>query len=109
MAEVYKSLGQVDLTATTLTDVYTVPASTSAIADVTFANRGATDVTIRLSHAPAGAGDALSQYKVYDLVLPGGAIYVHPAPIKMATTDKLRAKCSSANVVSVTVDGVEIT
>lgn len=108
MAEAIKSLGQADLTATTLTDLYTVPASTSTIADVTFCNRSGSAVVIRLAHAPAGAADANAHYKLWDFSLPANESWTTPAPLKLATTDKLRAKAGTANVVTCTVDGVEI-
>jgi len=109
MAQQPRSLAQVDLTATTLTDIYTVPASTSAIARVTFCNRSGSAVVIRLAHAPAGAADALPHYHLYDFSLPANDAWTTPYTIELATTDKIRAKAGTANVISVTVHGLEIT
>src|SRR5437762_13799122 len=70
MAEVLKVLAQSNPLATTLTDVYTVPAATSTVvSSLVLANRGATDRTFRLALAIAGAADALKQYLYYDVAL----------------------------------------
>lgn len=108
MAQTLKSLAQLDLTATTLTDLYTVPASTSTIARVTFCNRSGSAVVVRLAHAPAGAADALPHYKLYDFSLPANDAWTTPYTIEMATTDKLRVKAGTANVISVTATGIEV-
>jgi hypothetical protein len=109
MAQTLKSLAQADLTATTLTDIYTVPASTSAIARVTLCNRSGSAVAVRLAHAPAGASDALPHYKLYDFSIPANDSWTTPYTIEMATTDKLRAKAGTADTISVTVCGIEVT
>ena len=109
MPQTPKSLGQVDLTTTSLTDVYTVPASTATIARVTFCNRTGSAVDVRLAHAPAGASDANAHYKLYDFEIPANDAWTTPYTIEMATTDKLRAKASTSNAISVTVTGLELT
>lgn len=109
MAQALKSLGQADLTATTLTDIYTVPSATSALARVTFCNRSGSAVAIRLAHAPAGASDANGHYHLWDFSLPANDSWTTPYTIEMATTDKIRAKAGTANAVSVLVHGIEST
>jgi hypothetical protein len=64
--------------ATTLTDAYTVPASTKFEGKVLVANRSSVGTTFRISLAPAGAADATSQYLAYDLGIPGNDTYVTP-------------------------------
>ncbi len=107
MANAYKSLGQSNDGAS-LDDLYTVPSSTEAIAFVTAANVGTTDRTIRIMHAPAGAADDPDHRIVYDIPLPANDTYVHPKPLYMAATDKIRVFASSTDV-TFTADGIEIT
>ncbi len=108
MPNTYKSLGQSN-DGTTQDDLYTVPASTSAVCFVTAVNGHATAAqTIRISHAPAGAADNADHRAVYELSVPAGDTYVHPKPFYMATTDKIRVRASTTDV-TFTADGIEIT
>jgi Fe-S cluster assembly iron-binding protein IscA len=100
-----QALGQVEPAATTVTDIYTVPASKRSTVKVSVANRGATSLTYRLSLAPLGAADATAQYFVYDETLGANASGVSPALV-MATTDVIRAYTDTATLV-VTVNGIE--
>jgi hypothetical protein len=105
--QTYKNLGQAALAATTLTDIYTVPGATSAvISTITVANRSATATTYRLSIAPAGAGDATSQYFAYDVPLAGNESHTWTIGITLAATDKFRAYAAAATV-TVGAYGVE--
>ena len=71
MAEIYKTLGQVALGATVLTNLYTVPGATSTvISTITVCNRGGTATTFRISVRVAGAADATKQYIYYDISIP---------------------------------------
>ena len=109
MAEAYKVLGQAALAATTLTDVYTVPAATAAVISTIFmANRSALPVVVRLSVAVAGAGDATKQYIYYDVPIPTNDSLAVTAGITLAATDVIRAYAASADI-SVSVFGTEIT
>jgi hypothetical protein len=66
MATTYKTLGQVAPAATTNTDLYTVPAATSAVCStLAICNRGAS-TTFRVAVRPAGASIANQHYIVYD-------------------------------------------
>ena len=95
----YKTLGQAAPAATTSTDLYTVPALTSAIiSTITVANRAATDATFRISQSLAGAALANKDYLVYDATVPGSGFITLTLGITMATTDKLRVYASSANI-----------
>lgn len=108
MADTLKVLGQASLAATTLTDLYTVPAATgTTISSVVLCNRSATPTTFRLSVAQAGAADAVAQYLYYDVPLAGNDTYVATIGITLAATDKIRAYVGAATV-SVTVFGVEV-
>ena len=109
MAITYKVLGQAALAATTLTDVYTVPAATSTIVStITICNRSATATTYRLSVAPAGAADATSQYVVYDATINGNDSVSLTIGITCTATAKIRAYAGAATV-TVSIFGSEIT
>jgi hypothetical protein len=108
MATTYKTLGQAAPAATTSTDLYTVPASTSAIVStVVIANRAATPATFRLSQSKLGAALANADYLVFDSTIPASGFITLTLGITMATTDKLRVYASSANL-SFNAFGTEI-
>jgi hypothetical protein len=95
----YKTLGQAAPAATTSTDLYTVPASTSAVVStITIANRAATPATFRLSQSLTGAALANQDYLVYDSAIPASGFITLTLGITMATTDKLRVYASTANL-----------
>lgn len=72
MASTLKVLGQSNPVAATLTDAYTVPASTSTvISSITVCNRSATATTYRVSVAVNGAADSDKQYIAYDTDVEG--------------------------------------
>ena len=108
MAEIYKNLGQTALPATTLTDVYTVPASTEAvISSIIVCNRGATATTFRISHAVNGAADSDEQYLYYDISIPANDTFVASLGLTLGDSDKIRAYAGNANL-SVNLYGTEI-
>jgi hypothetical protein len=108
MATIYKTLGQAAPAATTSTDLYTVPAATSAIlSTIVITNRAATDATFRISQSLAGAVLANKDYIVYDATVPGSGFITLTLGITMATTDKLRVYASTANL-SFNVFGTEL-
>ena len=109
MADTLKVLGQAALAATTLTDVYTVPAATSAtVSSITVCNRSSTSTTWRMSIAVAGAGDATSQYVYYDLPIPGNDTFIATVGFTLATTDVVRFYAGAATVTA-SVFGVQVT
>ena len=68
MATTYKVLGQSAPGATTDTDVYTVPAATTAVlSTIVVANRSASAVTYRIAVRPNGATLANQHYIAYDV------------------------------------------
>lgn len=68
----YKILGQSNPSATTLTDLYTVPALTQAVCStLVVCNRSATPTSFRYSVAPAGAADSPEQYNAFDIPING--------------------------------------
>jgi hypothetical protein len=99
MATTYKTLGQAAPAATTSTDLYTVPASTSAIVStVVITNRSTSPATFRLSQSLAGAALATKDYLVFDTAIPANGFITLTLGITMATTDKLRVYASSADL-----------
>jgi hypothetical protein len=108
MAEVYKILGQADLAATTLTDIYTVPALTSTVvSSVVLANRGGALIKVRLSVAIAGAANANQQYLYFDKSIAANDTLAVTLGITLATTDKIRAQSDTATC-EVNVFGTEV-
>ena len=99
MPSILKVLGQSSPLATTLTDLYTVPAATSAvISSATICNRSSTATTFRLSVAPAGAADSNNQYIYYDVTLAGNDTFIATIGISLATTDVIRCYATLATL-----------
>jgi hypothetical protein len=89
MATTYKVLGQSAPAATTNTDLYTVPAATSAVCStLAIANRGVS-TTFRVAVRPAGATIANQHYIVYDSTISAGDSVFLTLGITLATTDVL--------------------
>ena len=95
--------------ATTLTDLYTVPAVTSTMCStITVCNQSATPTSFRISVAPAGAADDPSQYLYYDVAIAGNDTFAATIGIPLATTDKVRVYATLATL-SFSLMGVETT
>lgn len=99
MAEAIKVLGQVDVAATTLTALYTVPASTeTVVSTLVICNRNSSGVSIRVSVAVAGAADDPSQYIWYDKSVPKNESIFATIGLTFAATDVVRVYSDTANV-----------
>jgi hypothetical protein len=99
MATTYKIIGQSAPSATTETDLYTVPAATQTIiSTIVVANRSSSDATFRISIAPDGAATATSQFIAYDLSCGGNGINAFTFGLTLDATDKIRVYASSANL-----------
>lgn len=108
MADTLKILGQSAPGATTLTDLYTVPASKSAtVSSITICNRDASSGTFRITVAPAGVTDANAHAIFFDQALDAKSTFVATLGITLATTDKIRVYGSTANF-SFSAFGVEV-
>jgi len=95
----YKVLGQSAPSATTETDLYTVPASTETIVStITVANRSSTIATFRISVAVNGAATANKDYVIYDLTIDGNGFISLTLGITLDATDKIRVYASTANL-----------
>lgn len=109
MAETRKILGQSNPAATTLTDVYTVPAATQAvISSFVVCNRSLTPTSFRISVAIAGAANNNKQYIYYDLPLPANDTFIGTIGGTLNAADVVRIYVNDATV-SFNIFGVEIT
>jgi len=108
MANAYKVLAQSAPSATTATDVYTVPAATeTVISTVIIANRAATAGTFRISLRPDGGAQTDAMYIAYDVPIYPNDATTLTLGLTMNAADVLTAYCSSADM-SVNVFGTEI-
>lgn len=83
-----KVLGQSAPSATTNTDVYTVPSGkTAAVSTLTVCNRAGTQTTYRVAVRPAGASLANQHYVCYDAVLPANSTDLLTIGISLDQTD----------------------
>lgn len=99
MATTYKVLGQSNPSATTLTTLYTVPASTSTVVStVTVANQAATAATYRIAVRVGGAAITASQYIAYDVSLPANATDTLTLGLTLAATDVISVYASTATM-----------
>jgi hypothetical protein len=107
-AETLKILGQVNPSATTLTTLYTVPASTSTvISTIVVANEAGSSASFRLSIQPACATVDPKHYIAYDTALPANDSIIITLGITLATTDCVRVY-ASASTVSFNAFGSEV-
>ena len=108
MAESLKNLGQLAPAATTLSDLYTVPAGTSAsISSIIICNTGTTTTTFRISVAVAGDTDSIKQYIFYDQSLDGNSTFIATIGVTVTATDTIRVYAGNANL-SFNVFGIEV-
>ena len=99
MAYTYKVLAQSAPSATTNTNVYTVPAGTQAIVStITVANRSASSVTYRIAIRPAGATLANQHYLAYDVSVGGNDTTPLTIGVTLAATDVITVYASTADL-----------
>jgi len=109
MADTSKILGQLNPSAATLTDLYTVPGATSAVVATIFvANRSGVATSFRISIAKAGAADSDEQYIYYDISIAGNDTFGSTTGINLEATDVVRVLATLATL-SFTLTGIEIT
>jgi len=99
MAATYKVLGQSAPSATTDTDVYTVPSATSTVVStITVCNRSASAVTYRIAVRPAGAAIANQHYIAYEIALAANDTTALTLGVSLATTDVVTVYASTDNL-----------
>jgi hypothetical protein len=104
----YKILGQAAPSATTDSDVYTVPAATQAVvSSIVIANRAASQATYRIALRPAGATIESKNYIAYDVAVGASDSTTLTLGITLAATDVITVYASTANL-SFNILGSEI-
>lgn len=107
-ATTYKVLGQVAPSATTLTTLYTVPASTSTlVSQIVVSNRSTSNRTFRVAVRPAGAGISNEHYIAYDMTVLANDSVIVPGGFTLATTDVVSVYASTTDL-SFNIFGAEI-
>lgn len=97
-------LGQVTPTATTNTTVYTVPASTHTVCNISIANRASTAATVRVALAAAST-PTNAEFIEYDTVIPGFGV-LERTGVSLQAAKLIVVYGSTANL-SVSVYGIE--
>jgi glucose-6-phosphate dehydrogenase assembly protein OpcA len=109
MAIAYKVLAQNSPSATTVTTLYTVPSSTSAVVStIAICNRSGGSSSFRIAIRPAGAALANQHYLNYDTTVPPNDTIFLTVGVTLATTDVVSIYSSSANL-NFSMFGSEIT
>ena len=109
MATAYKVLGQLDLTTTNLTTLYTCPASTeTVISTIIIANRNASADTFRL--AIRADGDPISNihYIAYDVPVAANDSTTLTLGITVKATDVVSVQAGTADSLSINAFGAEV-
>ena len=108
MTNVYKILGQANPSSATLSTLYTVPSSNSAvISTINICNLGTTGAVFRIACRPAGASIANTHYIVYDTALPASDTISLTLGITLGSTDVISVLANTASV-NFTAFGSEI-
>ena len=110
MSTNYKSLAQVDLTTTSLTDIYTVGSGKeTVISTIIIANRTSSADSFRI--AVRVDGDAISNkhYIAYDVPVAANDSTTLTLGISMSAGDVLSVQAETADRLSINVFGAEIT
>lgn len=109
MTNIYRVLGQAAPSATTDTNVYTVPSATEAvISTIIIANRAAAAGSFRIAIRPDGASISNLHYIAYDVAIAANDSTTLTLGITLNAADVVTVYCSSANM-SVNIFGTEIT
>lgn len=110
MPAAYKVLGQSCPTGTSNVDIYTVPASTSAVVStLSIANITNAAATYRVAVRPAGASIASQHWIAYDAGVAGNDSVMLTLGMSLAATDVVTVRASTANAVAFSLFGSEIT
>ena len=107
MTDVIKVLGQADVSATTVTTLYTVPDLTQTpVRSLVICNRGGSGITFRVSIHVGGATADDKQFIFYDEDLAATTSRTVVIGICLAQSDVVKVYASAANV-SFNMFGVE--
>jgi hypothetical protein len=109
MATTYKILGQAAPTSTSNADLITVGASKSQIiSTLSIANTTTSDATCRVFARIAGAAAAASNALMYDVTVGANSVQSLTLGISLAATDVLTVRTGTANALTFTAFGTEI-
>ena len=109
MADVIKVLGQLDVSATTITTLYTVPdLAQTTVSSLVICNRSGSGITFRVSIHVAGAGADDKQFIFYDEALAATTTKTVVIGMCLNQADVVKVYASAANV-SFNLFGVETT
>jgi hypothetical protein len=109
MPTTYKVLGQTAPSATTNTDLYTVPANTQAVVStIVVTNRSSAIVPYRIAVRPAGAVVAAQHFIAYDVNIDPLDSTAITLGITLNATDMITVYAGTANL-SFSAFGSEIT
>ena len=96
MPTIYKILGQTNPAITTITDLYTVPSSTSAVCStLNIANLTASNATFRIAVVPSGSSLQAKNYLAYDTVLPANDSIGLTIGVTLGQFDKIQVYSST--------------
>ena len=110
MATSYKSLGQLDLTTTSLTTLYTCPTGTeTVISTVIIANRTASADTFRLAIRTDGDAISNQHYIAYDVPVAANDSTTLTLGITVKATDVVSVQAGTADRLSINAFGAEVT
>lgn len=99
MATAYKALGQSNPSATTLTTLYTVPASTEAvISSIVVCNQDSSSGTYRIAVRPNGASIAPEHYLVYNASIAANTTVAYTLGVTIDASDVVSVYASSASM-----------
>jgi hypothetical protein len=108
MSLTYKVLGQSNPSATTNTNLYTVPAQKSAVlSSIVVTNQSGSSGSYRVAIRPNGEVLAAKHYIAYDRTIAGNATETHTIGVTMDAADIVTIYASSATM-SFNAFGVEI-
>lgn len=95
----YKVLGQSSPSATTNTDIYTVPSAKSAVVStISVCNTSSSAITYRIAVRPAGATIATAHYNAYGVQLAANSTDYITIGITLAATDVITVWASAVDV-----------
>lgn len=105
----YKVLGQSNPTVNTLTDLYTVPASTNTIVStLTICNQSTANAAYRVAVRTSNAAVTAAHYISYDTLVPGNDTIALTLGMTLRSTDVISVQANSSSV-SFNLFGSEIT
>jgi hypothetical protein len=107
----FTQLAAVDLSTTSVTTIYTLPASTKVqINSVRLANRGTATAYVRVWAVNSSSAEANKEIMVYDAPVPPGS-WLEICDTKIialtGSGSRIRASSGTASVINVTVSGME--